>query len=411
MELTYPLYPVVSFLCLILVLVPLPLHWQLRNAGTSMYIIWTATSCFILFVNSIIWHNNAIDKAPVWCDISGRILLGLGIGIPACALCIQRRLYLATQIVITNQKEKMKNFIQDLFITLGFPLLVMALVYIVQDHRYDIYEDFGCTTPIYNVWPAYPIYNIWPVAIGLVSLCYSVLNLRAFVKRRSELNEFLNSGIVGYNRHHDVRLMCLAGTDIAFTIPLSVWVLVSDIRSMKPYVSWEDLHHAFSVRTYPDIVWRNDGDLRFIVEVSRWIIILCALIFIVFFTFTEESRRKYCLAFDAVVKRLGWSHLNETKSPARKHRLGTLPPMFPSDRITDGTFMSTNTADVVDEMAERERMVAPRHLFDSISTMESSNPKVGPHIAPHSTINNAICTLPLPSKLERGRSDIMNTVH
>ncbi|TDL19569.1 putative pheromone receptor STE3.2 [Rickenella mellea] len=160
MDPTYPLYPIVSFICFILVLIPLPMHLHLRNAGTSMYIIWTAASCLILFVNSIVWHNNAIDKAPVWCDISGRILLGYGTAIPACGLCIQRRLYLATRITITNQKEKMKFFFQDLFVSLGLPLLFTALAFIVQGNRYDIFEDFGCIIPIYNVWPVYPIYSI-----------------------------------------------------------------------------------------------------------------------------------------------------------------------------------------------------------------------------------------------------------
>ncbi|TDL19557.1 STE3-domain-containing protein [Rickenella mellea] len=304
MEPTYPLYPIVSFLCFILVLAPLPTHWRLRNAGTSMYIIWTAASCLILFVNSLVWHDNAIDKAPVWCDISGRILLGNGIAIPACILCIQRRLYLitSTQVVIISQKEKRKYFIQDLFVSLGFPLLVMVLAYTVQGNRYDIYEEFGCFIPIYNVWPAYPIYYLPPLAMGLISLCYSLLTLRAFVSRRSELNEFINSGTVTFKRH--VRLMCLASTDIAFTIPFCVWGLQADISTIHPYVSWEDTHFGFSIiRTYPDIIWRNNETSRILVEFCRWIVILCAVVFIAFFTFAEESRKNYGAIFCAAKKR------------------------------------------------------------------------------------------------------------
>ncbi|TDL19573.1 pheromone receptor [Rickenella mellea] len=306
MDPTYPLFPITSFICFVLVLAPLQLHLRLRNAGTSMYIIWTATSCLILFVNSLVWRNNAIDKAPVWCDISGRILLGYGIAVPACGLCIQRRLYLATQIVINNQKEKTKYIVQDLFISLGLPLLVMALAYIVQGHRYDIYEDIGCTaTPIYNVWPAYPLYTVWPLVIGVVSMCYSLLTLRSFVSRRSEFNEFINSETVTFKRH--VRLMCLASTDIAFTIPLSVWGIQTNIQGIQPYVSWEDTHFAFSViRTHPGIIWRSNESSRFHVEYERWIVVFCAVVFIAFFTFTEESRRKYSLTLDAMLTRFGW---------------------------------------------------------------------------------------------------------
>ncbi|TDL19574.1 STE3-domain-containing protein [Rickenella mellea] len=388
MEPTYPLYPIISFICFILLLVPLPLHWQLRNAGTSMYIIWTATSGFIMFANSIIWHNNAIDKAPVWCDIAGRVILGNSIAIPACDLCIQRRLYLATRIEIANQKEKMKYFIQDLLVSLGLPLLVLALAYIVQGNRYDIFEELGCYIPIYNVWPAYPIFYMWPLATSSVSLCYSVLTLRAFASRRTELNEFVNSGTLNFKRH--VRLMCLASTEIAFTIPLSAWSLQDSIRTINPYISWEHTHFGFSItRTFPDIIWRSDESLRLLIETSRWGIILCAIVFIAFFTFTGESCRTYSPMFGAVLKCLGWSHLNKLKYPTRIRGHDTLPPMFPTDRTGDGTFMSTNPADVVHEMAGRERMATSGHFFDHLSTMVFPDFPAQPHIATNSMMNIA----------------------
>jgi pheromone a factor receptor len=31
--------------------------------------IWTAIGCLNLFINSIVWHHNAINWAPAWCDI------------------------------------------------------------------------------------------------------------------------------------------------------------------------------------------------------------------------------------------------------------------------------------------------------------------------------------------------------
>ncbi|TDL19560.1 STE3-domain-containing protein [Rickenella mellea] len=275
---------------------------------------------------------------------AGRILVGYGIAIPACGLCIQRRLYLvtSTQIVTVGDKEKIRYFIQDLFVTLGFPLLSMALVYIVQDNRYTFYEDFGCTVPIYNVWPSYPVYTVWPLAIASVSLCYSLLTLRAFAARRSELNEFLHSGTVTFKRH--VRLMCLASMDIAFTVPLSVWSLVDNIRNMDPYVSWGDTHLDFSViRTYPAIIWRSSAALHFIVEFHRWSVILCAVVFVAFFTFAEESLVPYGAVFCAGTKRFNtWNqrgssthnggpssgHFGDWNGTASTGGLGTVLPVF-----------------------------------------------------------------------------------
>ncbi|KAJ7023533.1 hypothetical protein C8F04DRAFT_181382 [Mycena alexandri] len=48
--------------------------------------MWSAFACLNQFVNSVVWANDSINRAPVWCDISIRITL-------AASLCINRRLY------------------------------------------------------------------------------------------------------------------------------------------------------------------------------------------------------------------------------------------------------------------------------------------------------------------------------
>ncbi|KAG6839154.1 pheromone B alpha 3 receptor, partial [Blastosporella zonata] len=65
----YPAFSIFSFIGFILVLIPLPWHLQAWNSGTCLFMIWTAIGCLNAFINSIVWHNNAIDWAPVWCDI------------------------------------------------------------------------------------------------------------------------------------------------------------------------------------------------------------------------------------------------------------------------------------------------------------------------------------------------------
>jgi Pheromone A receptor len=39
------------------------------NVGTCLFMIWTGLGCLIQCINSIVWNNNMIDKAPVYCDI------------------------------------------------------------------------------------------------------------------------------------------------------------------------------------------------------------------------------------------------------------------------------------------------------------------------------------------------------
>jgi len=48
-----------------------PIYWHLESwfVGTGVYMIWTALGCLVHFVDSIVWSGNAINRAPVWCDI------------------------------------------------------------------------------------------------------------------------------------------------------------------------------------------------------------------------------------------------------------------------------------------------------------------------------------------------------
>jgi pheromone a factor receptor len=44
--------------------------------------------------------------------------------------------------------------------------------YIVQGHRFNIYEQVGCFPATFNTAPAYPLVFMWPVVLGLVSFVF-----------------------------------------------------------------------------------------------------------------------------------------------------------------------------------------------------------------------------------------------
>jgi hypothetical protein len=107
--------------------------------------------------------------------------------------------------------------------------------------------------------------------------------------------------------------MLLSTTDVAFTIGFSTWVIYTDAKFINPYISWADTHSYFSViHTFPSIIWRNEHDTRVDVEFSRWNIIVCAIVFIAFFSFAEETRGNYKIAFGTLAKRTGLSNLTSS---------------------------------------------------------------------------------------------------
>lgn len=109
------------------------------------------------------------------CDlIATKILVGVGSGITASSLCINRRLaIIATSkqaIVGTNQKRNAP--IVDLSIGLGAPIVIMAASYVVQAHRFDIGMGIGCLPVVYPVLPALFLVVMWPLVFSLISAVY-----------------------------------------------------------------------------------------------------------------------------------------------------------------------------------------------------------------------------------------------
>ncbi|KAF4611600.1 hypothetical protein D9613_004065 [Agrocybe pediades] len=304
---TYPIFPIFAFLGFVLVLIPLPWHLQALNSGTCLFMIWTAIGCLNQFVNSVVWHGNIIDWAPIWCDISTRLTVGIAVAIPAASLCINRRLYkIATCNKATiTYAEKKRAVLIDLSIGLGLPLLQMILQIIVQGHRYDIWEDIGCLPTTVNTPPAYPLSFVWPNVISLVSAVYCILTLKTFMQRRTQFSQYLSSkASISVNLYF--RLMCLATTEILFTVPISSYGLYLNIaaKPIYPWKSWSDTHFDFLlIDTIPAFLWRRSSLVIMILELSRWQLVFCSFVFFGFFGFAEEARKNYRRGYKALTSK------------------------------------------------------------------------------------------------------------
>ncbi|KAK0421958.1 pheromone A receptor-domain-containing protein [Armillaria borealis] len=307
---TYPLFPIFAFFGFILPLIPLQWHLAAWNSGTCYFMIWTSLASLNQFINSIVWADNVTNWAPWWCEISIRIQIGASVAVPASCMCIQRRLYQIASVraVSVTRAEKRRAILVDSLICVLFPLCFIVLQYVVQGHRFNIYENIGCAPAIYNTLLTYFINLMWPIVIGLTSAFYCVLTLRAFHRRRLEFSQFLSS-----NRSLTVsryfRLMALATTEICCTTPLAIAVLCLSATSapIEPWRSWSDTHYQYSrVVQVPALLWRSNKMLVASYETTRWVTVLCPLVFFAFFGFADEARKHYRALFNAVLKRFGY---------------------------------------------------------------------------------------------------------
>jgi pheromone a factor receptor len=105
---------------------------------------WSGLGCLMQCINSIVWNKNMVNRVPVYCDIcksvdvlslerlltlshstATRIQVAQNVAIPACSLCINRRLCkIATaKVMMPTDAEKRWTVIQDLMIGVGIPIL------------------------------------------------------------------------------------------------------------------------------------------------------------------------------------------------------------------------------------------------------------------------------------------------
>lgn len=311
----YPNYvfSIFAFVGFIISMVPLPWHLEAWNIGTCSYMLWVGVGCLMYFVNSIVWNGNAINWAPVWCDISSRYIIALTVAIPICSLCINRRLYyIATSdTVMHSKKEKRRAIIIDLTMCIGVPVLEMILAYIPQGNRFNIYGDFGCLPAIYPTWVAVVLYLLPPILIGCVSAVYCVLTIIAFNRRRLQFKEILSAhSNLSASRYY--RLMFMASVDLILTVPLATYVLVANTHGLQPWISWENVHYDFSrVDQIPALLWKSmpGGTL---IDLQRWFVVMGAFVFFLLFGFADEAKKHYRAAFSSVVKRVTSTSLGST---------------------------------------------------------------------------------------------------
>ncbi|KAF8905142.1 fungal pheromone STE3G-protein-coupled receptor [Mucidula mucida] len=312
---TFPIntvYSVFSFIGFVLCMMPLSWHLQAWNIGTCAFMLWTGFGCLNYFINSVIWNGRLDNVAPVWCDISVHYIMALGAAIPACSLCINRRLYhIATSTTVNKTTTDRRREISiDLSLCLGVPILSMIADYIVQGNRFDIYEDYGCNPVIYDTWVALVIYNLPAIVIGLISAIYCLLSIRAFKHRRAQFNSLLSAHSTHLDSRRYFRLMAIAGVDVAFTVPTASLVLYLNAQPglLSPWLGWEDTHFGFEqVNVFPAVLWRQSGVAATALELTRWFMPFTAVVFFAVFGLTQDARRRYMKLFGVVKTKLGAS--------------------------------------------------------------------------------------------------------
>lgn len=146
---------------------------------------------------------------------------------------------------------------------------------------------------------------MWPVVLGLISMVYSILSIRAFLKQRRTFKALVGRHNATLNLSRYFRLMALAATDIAISAPLSLYILHINLKSgLQPWVSWEFVHWGFSqTPQVPTWAIKEAGQWPAF-QINRWSSPVCAILFFLFFGLAGESSAAYKRFFTRITKPL-----------------------------------------------------------------------------------------------------------
>jgi len=389
----------VSFVCMVLVMVPLPWHFRAGNVATVSTMLWLAFDNLHNFINAVIWRGNVVVEAKVYCDITLALFVASTIALPAAAVCITRHLenVSSPKYLPSDRATKRNRFIFEIIMCLVLPLVYSGFHLIVQGHRFDIIEDIGCITNTYMSWPAVFLTYGPLLVLSLITSVYAGMSLRWFIQRRAQFRDlFPSSSSLTTSRYF--RLMALALTEILGTTIISLYAIINAAlnQGIQPWVSWQYVHSNFGhINQFPEVLLSPQV---MSVELGLWSFVpISSALFFVFFGFGEEAcseYRKYWAWIRRVILR---------RDPSQSTRKGSLPTFVEKSLSSRGTDEKWNKdddslfGDRLDVEAAKDVTISS----SSNSSFDSRSMPSRPHTHP---LHDSLEPNPIPVSITISRS-------
>lgn len=172
--------PVLACITVILDIPPLVWHFKHRNLAATSLVFWVVLSNILSTVNALIWPTDDVSNwwpGFVLCDIEVKLLLATTVGIPGGLACTMRNLALVLasegSYLVPTRAQRRKRMAFDFFLSIGIPIYIMAIHYVVQPSRYYIFQIAGCLPSADDSWPTVILVWIWPSVLCLICAYYS----------------------------------------------------------------------------------------------------------------------------------------------------------------------------------------------------------------------------------------------
>ncbi|VDB87268.1 unnamed protein product [Peniophora sp. CBMAI 1063] len=318
---TYPLIPIANIVASVLLIATLVSnsHRGAYNHGVIMLEGWVLVQVLIMAIQSIVWRDSWEIKIPVFCDISSHLWQGSTIGIPACSFVITRRLWSAIHDGPEGRSERTCNGVTfDYLMGIGLPLLSMVLYYPVQGARFQVIENYGCSTFIFPSGVAFILLQSWLVILPLLSiLLYGWRIIVYLYQHQRATSRILHQSGDIFERTHYTRIFALACVDVVLVLPLGIATIITGFPDGTQFwPGWDIVKQWWAPQTVADTEWRISVVWSFNIYWNQCSGVVLSIAIFLLFGLTKAARESYLKVF------LKARVLGSPRSTSREHGPG-----------------------------------------------------------------------------------------
>ncbi|CZR54625.1 uncharacterized protein PAC_04509 [Phialocephala subalpina] len=315
--------PFFALVGILITYLPLCSFWTHGNVPAVSIVIANGIYNLWSFLNPIIWPND--DQALWWpgyglCDIEGLLSYPVGIALAAslCALSKGLAACLDTENARVHQTvaSRRRKMISDVVFCWGIPILQLALHYVVQSGRYQIYPVYGCADVLDNSWPTIIIILMWLPFFTLLNMYYAVLLLIRLRKHRRTISSALTSSGSGFGARKYLKLVIITLSLIVIYLPIQIVLFMKVVPTQLVPYSWSRVHDPI---IWKPIEYLHTGDYPNI-QYNGWAGVGVAFLLWAFFGFNDNAVDTYRLWMVKLGLAHFWPSLKDSREARRAMR-------------------------------------------------------------------------------------------
>nr|UWL63634.1 STE3.4 [Melampsora pruinosae] len=293
---TFTCYLILSFSCAVLNIAPTVSHFIQGHPGPASFGVWVILLNACAFMNGMLWKDDAIDRAPVFCDLTAKLNLVGPVGLLISNWCIIQ--YLAKILTVSKslecRKGSKKRVIRDYLLSFGIPAVIALASLIFQVARYQVDRLVGCSHVSALTWPTIFLFLIWPPIFCGVSCGYSAYVLYWLIRQHTNLRTLVTKSSNPLNLHRFVRMCVLAATYLCISAPITICGTLATMWDIGPYLPWQSWYALHDIDNQFSRIRQNP---LYQLQARDWVPVTAGLVVLFLFAFANESLNIYQALF------------------------------------------------------------------------------------------------------------------